>query len=79
MSTPIPYSKEFLRSCASDSCPCCVGGGQALGFRLAGKLCPCVHRCAFCEAPLPVDDEHFDEGRPLTLEGLPACPACRAE
>jgi hypothetical protein len=66
-----------LRACASDACPCCCGSGIAKGFGIAGKRCPCVTTCAFCEAPLPINDENFDEGKPRRLDGLPACVSCR--
>jgi hypothetical protein len=81
MATPVPYAPAFLASCcvSGDACPCCCGGGIALGFGIAGSVCPCVGRCGYCDAPLPVDDEHYDEGLPLKYEGLPACAACRAK
>jgi len=74
----IPYSREFLRTCGSDSCPCCQGSGVAHGFGIYGRLCPCVFQCEWCLQPLPIDDEHFDEGHPRTYEGMPSCPACIA-
>jgi len=73
----IPYSREFLRSCAHEDCPCCKGGGVAHGFGLYGRLCPCVHTCEFCMAPLPGDDDHFDEGYPIKYDGMPTCKVCR--
>lgn len=73
----IPYSYAFLASCGCDTCPCCAGAGIANGFRLHGRLCPCVVRCEFCDAPMPYDDDHFADGRPKRLDGLPACKDCR--
>jgi hypothetical protein len=38
-----------------------------------------VHRCEFCAHPLPVDDDHFDEGLPLKYDGMPTCKRCREQ
>jgi hypothetical protein len=73
----VPLSPAFLAACASDGCPCCAGGGLALGFGRAGAVCACVARCASCDAPIPTSD--FDAGRPPQIDGEPTCATCRTE
>jgi hypothetical protein len=70
---------ELLAKCGHSSCPNCDGTGVAKGYGMAGQQCPCVSTCGYCDAPLPCDDEHYDEGRPIRYDGLPACPKCRAQ
>ena len=73
-----PYSRELLAKCCS-CCPNCNEHGYLI-YREEPRLrlCPHIARCEWCDALLPVDDEHFDEGRPRTYDGMPSCPACIA-
>lgn len=75
----IPYSREFLEKC-SRCCPQCNEHGYLVHRdEPMVRLCSWIARCEFCDALLPVDDDHFDEGRPRTYDGVPACPTCIAK